>query len=123
MIGRLSGRLLAKHPPQVLVDVNGVAYEVGVDAIPENPLEMKPHNRVVGDSHYDGLRATDGTDIGSRKKRREYMHRNNLCDADDMKGEWAKAEKQREAMRTPDGQFDTQARREAVIEAMRKARR
>ncbi len=30
MIGRLSGRLLAKHPPQVLVDVNGVGYEVDV---------------------------------------------------------------------------------------------
>jgi len=30
MIGRLSGRLLAKNPPQVLVDVNGVAYEVDV---------------------------------------------------------------------------------------------
>jgi Holliday junction DNA helicase RuvA len=30
VIGRLSGRLLAKHPPQVLVDCNGVAYEVDV---------------------------------------------------------------------------------------------
>ena len=30
MIGRLSGKLLAKHPPQVLVDCNGVAYEVDV---------------------------------------------------------------------------------------------
>ena len=30
MIGRLAGKLLAKHPPQVLVDVNGVAYEVDV---------------------------------------------------------------------------------------------
>ena len=30
MIGRLSGRLLAKNPPQVLVDVNGVGYEVDV---------------------------------------------------------------------------------------------
>jgi holliday junction DNA helicase RuvA len=30
LIGRLSGRLVAKQPPQVLVDVGGVAYEVDV---------------------------------------------------------------------------------------------
>ncbi|HYX66991.1 MAG TPA: Holliday junction ATP-dependent DNA helicase RuvA, partial [Burkholderiales bacterium] len=30
MIGRLSGRLAAKHPPQVLVDVAGVGYELDV---------------------------------------------------------------------------------------------
>lgn len=30
MIGRLSGRLLSKHPPQVLLDVAGVAYEIDV---------------------------------------------------------------------------------------------
>ena len=30
MIGRLTGRLAAKHPPQVLVDVGGVAYELDV---------------------------------------------------------------------------------------------
>ena len=30
MIGRLSGKLSAKHPPQVLVDVGGVAYELDV---------------------------------------------------------------------------------------------
>ena len=30
MIGRVAGTLLAKHPPQVLVDCNGVAYEVDV---------------------------------------------------------------------------------------------
>ena len=28
MIGRLTGRLAAKHPPQVLVDVAGVGYEL-----------------------------------------------------------------------------------------------
>lgn len=30
MIGRLTGILLEKHPPQVLVDVHGVGYEVDV---------------------------------------------------------------------------------------------
>lgn len=30
MIGRISGRLAAKHPPQILVDVNGVGYEIDV---------------------------------------------------------------------------------------------
>jgi len=30
VIGRLSGKLLAKNPPQVLLDVAGVAYEVDV---------------------------------------------------------------------------------------------
>lgn len=30
MIGRLTGALLEKHPPQILVDVHGVGYEVDV---------------------------------------------------------------------------------------------
>jgi holliday junction DNA helicase RuvA len=30
MIGRLSGRLAAKHPPQVVLDVAGVGYELDV---------------------------------------------------------------------------------------------
>ena len=30
MIGRLAGRLVSKHPPQVLVDVGGIGYEVDV---------------------------------------------------------------------------------------------
>jgi len=30
LIGRLTGKLVAKHPPQVLLDVGGVAYEVDV---------------------------------------------------------------------------------------------
>jgi Holliday junction DNA helicase RuvA len=30
MIGRIEGRLLAKNPPSILVDVNGIGYEVDV---------------------------------------------------------------------------------------------
>jgi len=30
LIGRISGKLAAKHPPQILVDVGGVGYEISV---------------------------------------------------------------------------------------------
>lgn len=30
MIARIAGKLIAKHPPQVIVDVNGVGYEIDV---------------------------------------------------------------------------------------------
>ena len=30
MIGRISGRLLEKNPPQVVVDVHGIGYEIDV---------------------------------------------------------------------------------------------
>lgn len=30
MIGRISGKLLSKHPPQITVDVNGIGYEIDV---------------------------------------------------------------------------------------------
>ena len=30
MIGRLTGKLLAKHPPQIVIDVQGVGYELDV---------------------------------------------------------------------------------------------
>ena len=30
MIGRLTGKLIARHPPQVIVDVQGIGYEIDV---------------------------------------------------------------------------------------------
>jgi predicted nucleic acid-binding Zn ribbon protein len=55
------------------------------------------HNPGAGDRHYDGLRATDGTDISSRSKHREYMRANNLTTADDFSQTWAKQAEQRAA--------------------------
>lgn len=49
-----------------------------------------------GDRHYDGLRATDGADISSRKRHREYMKRHGLTTADDFRQTWAEAKKKRE---------------------------
>jgi hypothetical protein len=71
------------------VYINGVEYEVGVDEIPDRTTPN--HNRIIGDSHYEGLRATDGTDISTRAKHREYMKRNNLTTMDDFKSTWDSA--------------------------------
>jgi hypothetical protein len=51
--------------------------------------------QIIGDSHYDGLQATDGTDISSRAKHKAYMKKNGLTIADDFKETWAKAEEKR----------------------------
>ena len=52
MIGRLTGTLLEKTPPTVLVDVNGVGYEVDVPmstlyALPENGARVTLHTHVI----------------------------------------------------------------------------
>jgi Holliday junction DNA helicase RuvA len=58
LIGRLSGKLLAKHPPQVLLEVGGVAYELdvpmstfyGLPATGE-PVSLHTHLVVREDAH------------------------------------------------------------------------
>jgi hypothetical protein len=77
---------------------------------------VAPHTQertpVLTDLYMDGIAATDGTDISSRRKRNEYMRRNRLADADDFKGEWAKAEEKRTTFYQ--GEHDHKARREAL---------
>lgn len=73
------------------------------------------------DSHYDGLRATDGTPIDSRAKHRQYMKANNLTTADDFNGAWRKAAAQRADFFTTGG--DHAARREAVERAVHQLER
>ena len=58
MIGRLSGKLAAKNPPQVLVEVGGVAYELDVPmstfyALPASgePVTLHTHLQVREDAH------------------------------------------------------------------------
>jgi Holliday junction DNA helicase RuvA len=58
VIGRLSGRLVARHPPQVLIDVGGVAYEVDVPMstfyhlpVTGEPVTLHTHLHVRDDAH------------------------------------------------------------------------
>lgn len=55
---------------------------------------------VLSGRFYENVSATDGTDIGSRKKHAEYMKRNNLALADDFKDTWARREQAREEIFT-----------------------
>ena len=68
MIGRLKGEIIAKHPPQVLIDVGGVGYEVeapmstfyDLPAVGE-PVTLITHLVVREDAHvlYGFLRERD----------------------------------------------------------------
>jgi Holliday junction DNA helicase RuvA len=58
LIGRLTGRLLSKHPPQALVDAGGVAYEVDVPMstfyalpAPGESVTLHTHLSVKEDAH------------------------------------------------------------------------
>ena len=44
MIGRIAGVLLEKNPPQLLIDVNGVGYEIEV---PMSTLPLKTRGAPV----------------------------------------------------------------------------
>lgn len=78
------------------------ANDMGMVAVDELGDEA-PHEdgraggNVMVDRYMDGTRSPiDGSDIGSRAKRREHMKAHGLVDADDYKGQWAKQAKQRE---------------------------
>ena len=74
--------------------------EVSADYQPE---PARADGILYNDRSYDGLKATDGTDISSRIKHREYMKRNGLTTVDDFKETWAKARAERDQFYTQGG--------------------
>lgn len=87
--------------------------EVSPDYTPTPRVELMPG------TCYDGVRATDGADIGSRRKHKDYMRRHGLTTADDYTETWAKAAERRAAFHTQGGdQAEKKRRREAVERAI-----
>ena len=89
---------------------------VAVTELEQQPESLAINAPICTDRYFENTPATDGTDIGSRRKHREYMKKNNLAMADDYKGVWEGAAKEREAIRS--GQHDRKARKEAVERAL-----
>lgn len=92
------------------------SHEVGEEYAPTDVRQP-----VYTDRYMEGVQATDGTDISSRAKRKEWMKRNDFVDVSDCAGLWAKAAKEREAL--AQGKHDTAARREDIGRAIHRLSR
>jgi hypothetical protein len=55
-----------------------------------NALLPPDSGALWGDRSYHGLRATDGTDISTRSKHRQYMRERGLTTMDDFEQQWAR---------------------------------
>lgn len=71
---------------------------------------------ILMDRFYENTAAPDGTDIGSRRKHREYMKRNNLTITSDFTESWSAAGRERAAIRS--GEHDKRERREQIERAI-----
>lgn len=65
-----------------------------VSAEDYRPPEKAYHAPINMDRYYEGTRALDGADIGSRRKRNEYMKRNGLIDQNDCSQSWVARERE-----------------------------
>lgn len=75
------------------------------------PDALAKNAPIMMDRHYENMAATDGTDIGSRRKHREYMKTHNLTVAEDFSPQFYERQKKEHL------QADDKARREAVARA------
>ena len=75
----------------------------------------RPTVPVVGDRHYADCRTTDGVDISTRAKHRDYMKRTGLTTVDDYKSEFERKRDQRERFAATG--YDP-TRREAIVRAI-----
>jgi hypothetical protein len=79
---------------------------------PERALDAP----IMMDRFYENTCATDGVDIGSRRKHRQYMRERGLTTVDDYKETFAKKAAEREAAK--EGRVPSKTRRETLARAM-----
>jgi hypothetical protein len=87
-----------------------------VDSADCVPLPEAKDAPILSGRFYENTAATDGTDIGSRRRHREYMKSRGLTTADDFKDTWKREEARRQ--REAKGEWDHKARREDIGRAL-----
>jgi hypothetical protein len=93
--------------------VTGKLHEVDLGY--SAPLPDSQH-LLWNDRDYKDLKTSDGVDISSRAKHKEYMKRTGLTTMDDYKETWAKAQAKREEYQAKGGSVS----REDVARAIHK---
>lgn len=112
IVQSISTYIKAPRVPECWHEYTAQGYTQMERKLSVNPAMSGLANAMAGDRHYDGMRASDGTDISSRTKHRAYMKSKGLTTADDYKETWAKAERERTALRT--GTFQDKELRETL---------
>jgi len=102
--------------------VTGKLYEVDLGY--SAPLPDSQH-LLWNDRDYKDLKTSDGVDISSRAKHKEYMKRTGLTTMDDYKETWAKAQAKREEYRVKGGSVSREDVARAIhqLESGRRAER
>jgi hypothetical protein len=104
-------------------------YDAELDAVVEVGADWEGAKRVGGHASeaevFNNLRATDGTDISSRTKRREYMRATGTTDASDYSQSWKKQQAQRAETFNPRHSYNgsNEQRKQALARAFDAARR
>ena len=83
------------------------------DYIPESKAVDAP---IMAGRFYENTAATDGSDISTRRRHRDYMKAHGLTTADDYRETWKKAQERREAAKQ--GHIPDPKRREVLARKM-----
>lgn len=75
------------RPGHPKANAHGFVDSRDLEEAPPEPT----HVPIVTDRFMEGDVTVDGQDIGSRRKRKDYMNRNGYADANDFSPEWREA--------------------------------
>jgi hypothetical protein len=107
------------RPHHPLADQHGFVNELELGDYQEPKGEMAIHANIMVDRFYEGIRLTDGTDVGSRRKHRAYLKEHGYTTADDYTETWKKAAEERKKIES--GEIDQKERREIIGKALYEA--